>query len=138
MNKFRAIIGIILFSSSVSAEECGRGNISYYLNNKKISTDEKFCFDQDERSKYIYSQDCTGLKCKILKNPEERPVSLLGYKSSIGSPGFKVCRELGGTPQIVEYKLKEHQGKIDRCIFSEKTFVSNDLLMKLWKGFVIK
>ncbi|EQC47592.1 hypothetical protein [Bacteriovorax sp. Seq25_V] len=138
MNKIILILMAIVLNFSLRAEICGKGEITYFDTGKKISNSLSFCFDKDERSEFIYSKDCSKLKCKVLQNPKDRPVALMRYKSSIGSPGFKVCRELGGTPQIVEFSLKQNTGKLGRCIFTNQTFVSNDLLMKLWKGFIIK
>ncbi|MCP4915233.1 MAG: hypothetical protein GY909_19085 [Oligoflexia bacterium] len=133
------IIFLVFLSTNILAEEkCSEGMIEYIYKKKKVKKKLNFCFDKDKRDKYIYSTNCKGLKCKPLLIPEKRPVNISHYKSSIGSPGFKVCRELGGSPQIIKYKFDKKWNQSSRCIFNDSTFASNNLLLKLWKGLIIQ
>ena len=121
-----------------SIEQCGKGVIKFTYKNQEKQIDEVFCYDEDRFDQYIYSKDCSSLACKELVNPAARPISLRSYPSTVGSPGFKICRELGGSPQIIEFQFKStdwHQSS--RCIFSNNTFVSNNLLIKLWKPYIL-
>lgn len=130
---------LAIFSVGLMAKEkCSEGTIQYIYKKKKIEKKLSFCFDEDKRDKYIYSKNCKGLKCKQLLIPEKRPVNIKQYKSSIGSPGFKVCRELGGSPQIIKYSFGKKWNQSSRCIFDDSTFASNNLLLKLWKGLIIQ
>tara|TARA_R110002072_G_scaffold534_7_gene4219 strand:+ start:115086 stop:115481 length:396 start_codon:yes stop_codon:yes gene_type:complete len=131
----------MLFSlPTMALEECNVGTIEFTNKQKKIQKKMSFCFDQDKRDKYIYSKNCKGLKCKPLLLPEKRPVDISKYKFSVGSPGFKVCRELKGSPQIIKYQLGKDKkwNQSARCIFDDETFVSTNLLFKIWKGLIIK
>lgn len=135
---FKYFIIIISFFSLCDAKEiCSTGEISYIFKQKKVIQNLEFCFDKDKRDNYIYSKNCMGLSCKEVQNPHEKPLILSKYKHSIGSPGFKVCRELGGSPQIINFKIKNESHQGSRCIFNDTTFVSNNLLMKIWKDYIL-
>lgn len=135
------ILFSILFTNlnAFSKERCGLGVIKFTYKTKVKIEKEVFCYDEDKNNKFIYSRNCKSLKCKELATPAARPIDLSVYPHSIGSPGFKVCRELGGSPQIIEFKFNSsgwHQSS--RCIFSNDTYISNDLLIKLWKPYIFK
>lgn len=134
------VLLILLFSlPAYSAEKCEQGEVRYIHNKKSISQKLKFCVEETNRGSFVLSDSCSGKACKLLENPAARPVDLTSYKGTVGSPGFKVCRELGGQPQIFEYKFNsaEDWTKDSRCIFSEKDFVSNDVLLTLWKDYML-
>jgi hypothetical protein len=86
---------------------------------------------------FYTSESCDGDKCEILKRAPKKIV-IKNYKANIGSPGFKLCEELGGVPQIFEFQklnVKEWQST-ERCFFGKKDFVEISLLTHEWKSFV--
>jgi hypothetical protein len=138
LNKIYFLFSLIIQPLFVSASEtCGPSQIEYIEDQKKVAVYTELCVSKDERGQLFYSKNCAQMNCSILKKESLKFISLEEYEPSIGSPGFKVCRELGGLPQIIDYNFKDqwHQGS--RCIFDKDTFVSNDLLIKLWKDFII-
>lgn len=138
-NKISLVVFCLFLSVALSAEEhCEKIKIKYIENQDEKMTQVEACLDKDERDRYIYSKSCQGLKCRVLSKPEARPVSLKDYKSSIGSPGFKVCRELKGSPQIFSYKYLGKWYKTDRCLFENGSFASTNLIFKLWDGFILR
>lgn len=132
------LITILLSSIGFAKESCTKGSIRY-IHNKKIKKENiVFCIDQDKRDKFIYSKNCKGLMCDQVKEPWRKGIDLGKYPSSVGSPGFKVCRELGGSPQIIEFQINDGEwNQSSRCMFNNKTFVSNNLLIKLWKPYIL-
>jgi hypothetical protein len=74
----------------------------------------------------------------LKKNKSE--IKIKDYYNRAGSPGFKLCRELGGVPQIFEFKklIKSDWQSVSRCLFSNEDFVEISLLTKEWKSFVKK
>lgn len=119
-------------------ETCTNVETKHVEGQDEKSSRTEACVRKDERDIYIYSKNCKGLECKVLKEPATKPVSLRGYKRSIGSPGFKVCRELEGSPQIFSYKYSGKWYKTDRCIFEDGSFASTNLLLKLWDGYILR
>lgn len=125
---------------SFASEICKVGEIKYVHNKNDIIQKMEFCVDTTDNGKFVFSKNCSGSACKALSDPSSKPIDLRKYKSSIGSPGFKVCRELGGQPQLYFYRFdsKEEWQDDSRCIFSEKEFVSNALLFNMWQPYIIQ
>lgn len=132
----------LLLTQAFAEESCGPGKIKYTNKGKEVVKALSFCVQVEKRGILLTSITCKGGQCKELKDPHKRPVNLGKYPDTIGSPGFKVCRELGGSPQIIEYqypdKFKDQWKQSSRCLFREDTFASNNFLMKLWKPFIIE
>jgi hypothetical protein len=135
----KLLMTLFFLSTTISAKEvCSTGKIKYTYKQKEKIEVVDMCEDINGLGEFVYSPDCKGLECKVLKDPFKRPVNLKKYSSSIGSPGFKVCRELKGSPQIIKYQFKSKAWKQDsRCIFNKKSFVSNAILMKIWKDYIL-
>ncbi|PIK16127.1 hypothetical protein [Halobacteriovorax sp. JY17] len=131
------LLSLFLGKPVYAKEVCGVGQIKYIKNQKEIVQNLKFCKESEGGS--IYSQNCSERKCHFLKEPFKRPVDLRKYASTMGSPGFKVCRELKGSPQIIKYKFNDQKFWDDdaRCIVDEKTFVSNSILLEMWKDYIL-
>ena len=131
-------IALLLTFSTFAGEICSSGKIKYTFKQKEKIESVQLCESSDKYGEMIYSKNCKGLKCKILKEPFKRPVNLKKYAQAIGSPGFKVCRELKGSPQIIKYQINKSEWKQDsRCIFNKSTFVSINVLMEIWKDFIL-
>lgn len=137
--QIKLFIIILLFSPFVSGEEiCGVGKIKYILKQKEVIKTVSMCENIKKFGEYIYSINCRALDCRFVKDPYKKPISLKKYARSVGSPGFKVCRELKGSPQIIQYQLNSKEWKQDaRCIFGKSSFVSNHILMSIWKDYIL-
>lgn len=128
---------LILFQGQAH-EECGAGVIEYIDDRKTVKENLTFCVEQDELGSYLYSLSCKAKQCKPLTEFAMDSIDISKGRSDIGSPYFKLCRELGGRPQIISFSLgKIENYKTDRCLFGEDTFISNDLLMKTYRDNVI-
>ncbi|WP_127717392.1 hypothetical protein [Halobacteriovorax sp. HLS] len=135
--KFGLIVAILI-SSSQAKETCSAGKIKFINNQKEKIEKLTFCTDSDKYGEFIYSKDCQGLSCNFLKDPYKRPANLSKYAKSVGSPGFKLCRELKGSPQIIQYQVNSDEWKQDsRCFFGKSSFVSINVLMTIWKDFIV-
>lgn len=119
-----------------AAEVCKSGEIRYMHNKKYVSNVQSFCHEGNQ----IYSLSCKGKNCDFLQAPEKRPVDISSTNPTVGSPGFKVCRALGGQPQIFEYRFSDQKDWTEdsRCIFGKDEFVSNDMILGLWKDYTIR
>lgn len=88
---------------------------------------------------FFVSKSCEKDQCEILKRTPKNLI-IKKYKDSIGSPGFKLCQELGGVPQIFEFQLdlaKEKKWQTsERCYFEREDFVEISLLTHEWKRFI--
>lgn len=141
LNKTLIFTLFITCSMVVDASECGPGKIKYIFNQKEVIKDIDLCVLEEKRGIILLSPSCKDQSCKEIMDPHKRPINLSKYSETLGSPGFKVCKELGGKPQILEFlfpsKYKKDWQQSSRCIFNENTFVSNNFLLKLWKGYIV-
>ncbi len=133
-------LSLLFISSALAEEVCKDGQIKYVEKQKEIIKNVKFCKNKNVEQANIYSVNCSKKECSFLKEPFKRPVDLRRYASTMGSAGFKVCRELKGSPQIVQYKFNSDKYWDDdsRCIVDKNTFVSNSILLDIWKDFILK
>lgn len=118
---------------------CEKMRIKVIYDKKPIITEEVLCIKKAAGNLIFYiSESCVNNGCEILTR-DKAPLSIKDYTSRIGSPSFKLCTELGGTPQIFEYtniKMKEEWRSTERCLFNQKDFVETPLLTHEWKSFI--
>lgn len=119
------------------ADICQDYQVKIIFERKAVLSKETLCSHKSSDNMIFYvSKNCADSKCDILKR-KKTDLVIKDYTSNIGSPGFKLCNELGGIPQIFEFapvgsKLWQ---SADRCLF-EKDFVEISLLTKEWKNFI--
>lgn len=136
----KIFILFFLFSASIFADTCEQANIKVIFDKKIILTKETLCLKKTADNMLFYiSKSCVDDKCSILKKNKSE-IKIKDYYNRVGSPGFKFCRELGGVPQIFEFKnlMKSDWQSVSRCLFSNEDFVEISLLTKEWKSFVKK
>ncbi len=83
---------------------------------------------------------CTTAHAENFYSPDAdlekiRSVDKSNFKSNpnLGNPTFQLCRQMGGTPELLKMKRNGVWVDADRCILSDgKSFVSGDLLMELF------
>lgn len=104
---------------------------------KKEISDEEICFINKEGITFLVSKSCEKLQCELLKK-KIKNITIPENNLSIGSPGFKLCYELGGVPQIFEFtKSNSNSETTDRCFYGKSDFVEISLLIDIWRGKVV-
>jgi hypothetical protein len=125
-----------LIRAAVSAESpgprCGPVELRYELREGKSGTGKPpLCVSSD--GIHLYSESCLKSveKCmapalKALPPPDERPAET---QTGFGSPGFRRCREVGGTPRFAEYRIGGNWKMIASCfLLGDKLILDNDTL----------
>ncbi|AFY00794.1 hypothetical protein Bdt_1094 [Bdellovibrio bacteriovorus str. Tiberius] len=51
------------------------------------------------------------------------------FLSDTGKPSFKLCRKLGGKPELLDFQAATKTYKLDRCLFKDASFVDTDTLL---------
>jgi hypothetical protein len=127
---------MILFSFSTQAE-CFPVQTKIILGGKTEIEKSTLCKKKmDDEMLFYVSESCDKGLCEILKRPKKN-ISVKNYKDNIGSPGFKLCEELGGIPQIFEFKTQAGTWEsTERCFFDKADFVEISLLTREWKQYV--
>ncbi len=135
MKKYLASL-FFLISFTVSAKNCEIYDVKIIFDRKDILTKEILCTQKNADNLIFYtSKSCDQNKCEILKR-KKTTLRIPDYTANLGSPGFKLCTELGGVPQIFEFKKKkEIWQSTERCFF-EKDFVEISYLTYQWKSFI--
>lgn len=75
----------------------------------------------------LYSANCQKAAC-LEKYKNRHLPRLKGYSSTLGSPTFRLCRDLGGRPQVIDFKFGSQWHPLDRCLLDDKTFVDSGTL----------
>lgn len=104
------------------------GKIKYIYKGEEKMEVAGYCFSADHS--YLLSPGCQNQPCAALSGslPKIPDSDLAG---SLGSPGFKLCRKVGGEPQLLEYFDGEKWWSADRCLFArDGSFVDTGILVK--------
>ncbi len=105
---------------------CQDGKISVVEFGNETTSDSQYCYNSDKTA--LISKDCAGGSCPAVQLKKIYSASEL--LSPSGKPGFKLCRELGGSPQIISFLASGKFYKLDRCVFKEGSFVDTDTLLQ--------
>lgn len=89
--------------------------------------EEKICYGEDIAN--FTSASCKKQKCSAYKAPKR--YYMHEFLGPMGTPGFKLCREVGGTPEIVEIFVGDLWHRTDRCVFKDG-FVDTDSLLDFY------
>ena len=122
MNKLILISLIFsLISLEVFAkEECVDGKLRYRHSRKMKTLDASYCYNSNKTTLRSKGKSITVPKVEL-------DSSILD--TAVGKPGFNICFEYGGTPQIVEFYADRKWWKLDRCIFKDGSFVDTGTLL---------
>ena len=140
MSWFKSIILITIFFTWIQLsfgsdnELCLHpGKIKYILNKKEMIQNENFCYIR--KNNYFFSINCNENKtnCLALTSIKQVSEKFELFNNGIGSPGFNLCYQLKGVPQLISFYdgLIWHSG--DRCFFQkDSSFIDTGNLIKLW------
>ena len=129
---------VLLLSLTANAKDCFLGKLRYLKRGKRVVENSTYCFLKSIKRKtpYIVSQKCYLKKCEIIKNGPH-PVVVTNSASNYGTPGFKLCEKLQGSPQLFEYKTKNKWFETGRCIFGHDSYVEIPYLIDTWQKFIL-
>ncbi|MBC7428385.1 MAG: hypothetical protein H7336_07220 [Bacteriovorax sp.] len=137
MKNFLALFFIL--SGNLYAKSCNDVQVRIIFEGKPAIAKETLCSKKTPDNMLFYvSKSCDENKCEILKRKKSE-LEIKDYYSNIGSPGFKICNELGGIPQIFEFSQGPNLWQsTERCLFGAKDFVEISLLTREWINFLKK
>lgn len=89
-----------------------------------------YCSNKDYTS--LISPECKNgpsIKCTALaRHPQ--PIDLKQVYKPQGSPGFHLCRLVGGKPELLEFAVGKTWQPLDRCTFPNGSFVDGGTLIQ--------
>jgi hypothetical protein len=130
---FICFISTSVISAELEIEQCiSNGKMKYILNKKEIIIYENFCFNNDRNiliSKNCYhNQACIALKFRNIANQNL-------FNKGIGTPGFNLCYQLNGIPQILDFNDGKNWFHLDRCQFKQDgSFIDTGSLINIWSN----
>lgn len=134
-----SILAATLFLSSfahakgenLDAPICMKGTLRWMDWGKATTQDIAYCFNNDRN--LLISKNCMKKKCEVYKALENVAGVKMEIFNPVGNPGFNLCNEIGGFPQIIEFYDSVEWYKLNRCYFSkDKSFVDTSYLIKEW------
>jgi len=116
-----------IFLSLAQAQDitCINSKISLIEFGKSKNQSAFFCFNEDKT--ILLSKNCIKKKCSAFIYPHKFKIDQL--LSQNGKPSFQLCRELSGKPELLEFYVENKAYKLDRCLFSDGSFVDTDFLL---------
>lgn len=131
---------LFLFSFNVLSDvvpNCQKIKTQVIFKGQKEINIEEICFINKAGITFLVSKSCENAQCDLLKK-KIKNIIIPENNSSIGSPGFKLCYELGGVPQIFEFTQSHLKSEsTDRCFYGKSDFVEISLLLDIWRGKVV-
>lgn len=125
---------LLVISLSAFAQptlKCEKGVLRETTDGKTTEVKASYCFNEDKT--VLTSASCKKLDCAVAFN-RKKNLDLSKVQNETSNPGFNICRELEGKPQIVEFKVGSDWHRLDRCTFKDGSFVSTSELV----GFYMK
>lgn len=119
---------IFTFLSVSHADEkwfCQTGKIKTTTFGKAVIINSDYCYNSNKTA--LMSKTCQKNAC--LATQTHKKFSAHELLSTSGKPGFKLCRELGGDPEIITFTANDGEFKLDRCIFKDNSFIDTDTLL---------
>jgi hypothetical protein len=134
---FANLLYYSLMSSTIHANECFNTKTKIIFDGKPELEKITLCQKKTpDNMLFLTSKSCLNDQCEILKRPKKNLI-IKNYVSNIGSPGFKLCEELGGVPQIFDFLDPANKWlSSERCFFGKSDFVEISLLTREWKIFI--
>lgn len=126
---FLALITFLLTSAAGAQDfdKCISGQIRVQSFGEVKVTRENYCYDQELVN--FVSESCRHRKCEAFRGAYRYYAQ--DFLGPFGTPGFKLCRELGGSPEIVDFFAKGAFQRSDRCVFKDG-FVDTDTLFDFY------
>ena len=106
---------------------------SHIYNKKEVIEKQTMCQVINGHYTYFTSPDCKEKKCKLFSSTKESFKDFKAF-SQIGSPGFRLCRQLGGVGQIITVTKGKNKIETERCL-DGKSFVEISFLIEHYKKF---
>lgn len=104
---------------------CGEGAIEWMdLGTRKTET-RIICTNED--ATILLSERCFKGECAEFNT--DRRWTFRELHAPVGRAGHHLCRQLGGTPQLIKFHIENEAWPLDRCLFESGEFVDTGLLM---------
>lgn len=115
------------YSPPTYADTCIDGTVRIPGYKKTRIEKSHYCYTEEGA---FYSSSCKDLKTCVsnLNEVSKEDTRTFGY----GTPGSRLCLALKGQSQVIEYKKADKKTwvKTSRCVFENKSFVDNEILLK--------
>ena len=138
---FYFLVLISFFSlSSLASEKCFESKSGYILKQKEITQKEYVCSVEFQEKIFYVSKKCFDQKKSLpCAHGFQEPIKVMeikGLLGEFGSPGFKICYELKGEPQIFTFKsaISNEVEETNRCLFKNGEWLEIPLLVERYKG----
>jgi len=128
---FVSVLALVFMTAAIAGEKdsvkCTEGKIRTSAFGETVITRAKIC--HGEMIENFASASCRNKKCSAFK--VRKRYYIHEFLSDVGTPGFKLCRELGGAPEIVDISVDGSWHRTDRCVFKDG-FVDTDSLLDFY------
>lgn len=107
--------------------------VTYIYDKKGRRENVEICQLKKGEIAYISSRLCAEKKCDLFKEADRIYKDFHPY-TIVGSPGFSLCRQMGGLGQIVKLTKGANTLETERCL-SGKEFIEISYLIDEYKSY---
>jgi hypothetical protein len=104
---------------------CIRGELKLIQDPKSMEKNVEYCYDTSRT--ILVSKSCLQFNCSAFAF--QGKYSFREISSSVGNPGFALCRRLHGRPELLQFFADNRFYSLDRCVFNKTDFVDTGLLL---------
>ena len=136
MRKTIVFVGLITFTLSLFGGECKNGAIKFYNDGVPKIEMLPICFKKIGNQNALISEKCLMGSC-LATQQQKAPIVFTKY-SMQGNPSFRLCKAVGGNPQLIEYKTEDIGfTSYNRCLFPDGSFVQTDYLYVIHQKYIV-
>ena len=129
---------LFLIQNTLAYEaSCVNGKIKWFKMGKEKYEKRSYCLFSYQDQSFFISKSCYQEPC-LAKQEIKKPIFVKDYYSEYGTPVFKLCKALLGTPHIMSYQWKGEWIASNRCVFKDSSYVQGAYLLIRWKEYIIK
>lgn len=120
---------ILAIVASAEEFEClSGGKLRFLALGSRHEESSSYCFDKTRSlflSRSCHERECAAKKAKGCEVPAEK------LRGEVGTPGFKLCKAVGGEPQILEFHDGKKWWSMDRCLFlADGSYMDTGLMIQ--------
>jgi hypothetical protein len=138
LNKRISILVMMVFASFAQAAPSDKGAWqcgSNELRSGSANKAERASYCLRDKPYQLLSENCLGGKCELLSRVQKaKDADFETADATVGNPGFRLCRKLGGEPRVIEFRKEGSWKPFNECRFAkDKSFANVDFLLYLAK-----
>lgn len=125
-----ALSSAAAFAAKPGEWKCEKGQLRF---GGTGAEDSSYCYRPEPNQ--LLSKNCHSGKCELIDRIRKADDKVFREEvSPVGNPEFRLCRKLGGTPRVLEFRAEGKWKSFNECRFAgDNSFANVDFLYYMGK-----